>query len=202
MKEIPVFEINLPDYKFKIFKDTSKKIPYPGTHVMEIMIPKIYYEQKPDFEKIGKKIDKILIDNFLNKQIAYRALSSQEHKDKSSDDIIDIIKKIGYDRYDPKRKGEKYENIEDKHIDFFALDFFIGENGEYTRHLLEPFYFWPTVEGKNPIKIDILIIYDFNKLEVVEHQYEGREGEIKRDGFIFKDKKNGKDAVLGIIKLK
>lgn len=63
-----------------------------------------------------------------------------------------------------------------------------------------PFYHWGQKSRGFPIKIDILIIYDFHQLEVVEHRYAGRE-DIKRDGFRFKDPKYKPPALLEIIKI-
>ena len=202
MKEIPVHEIEIPEYKVKKYNSTERSTEkYQGTPWAELDIPKIYFDKQPDFKSIGKQVDSVFRKHFLDKTIVVRALGSQEHKDKTIDEIIEIIKKKGYDRYDPKRKGDRYENIENKHIDFFALPFHITKKGKYFRHLIEPFYFWPIHDRGEPIKIDIAIIYDFSKLDLVEHQYKGREGEIKRDGFVFKYPNNKPDSVLGIIKI-
>ncbi|MBN2368256.1 hypothetical protein JXC34_04505 [Candidatus Woesearchaeota archaeon] len=198
MNKFSVYEIELPEYKVETTDKPSKLITIP----FGATIPEWYEKNKPDFRKIGKEIDKIVKKHFLNKNIAIRTLGSQEHNDKSADDLIEIIKKNCHDRYDPKRKGDRYENIENKHIEFFALPFKIKKKGEYIRWLIEPFYYWPIQDRNYPVRVDILIVYDLSKLEVVEHQYKGREGEIKKDGFVFKDEKNKKDALLAIIKIK
>ena len=199
---IPVYQVTVPEYKFKKHSKKSKKISYAVTPWYGVDIPQIYEENKPDFSKIGKKIDACLKRHFLGKKVAIRALGSEEHPKKSVDEVIKIIKRIGHDRYDPKRKGDRYKNIEKKHIDFFALDFKVKKNEEYFKHFLEPMYYWPIADRGKPIKADIAIIYEFSKLKVVEHQYKGREGEIKRDGFVFKNPDKKKDAILGIIKIK
>ncbi|KHO47629.1 MAG: hypothetical protein QT00_C0002G0286 [archaeon GW2011_AR5] len=113
--------------------------------------------------------------------------------------VLDIIRKLGTDRYSPKREDEKYGNAEGRHIDIFALDFRIGPKGRYMENFIEPFYTYPKQEGRKPVRIDVIIIYDLSKLKRVPHRYEGRE-DIKRDGFVFRcpDKK---DALLGIIKV-
>ena len=69
------------------------------------------------------------------------------------------------------------------------------------KNFIEPFYLYPpTIRGANPVRLDIVIIYDLSKLKRVVHQYEGRT-DIKKDGFVFKNPENKKDAVLGIIKI-
>ena len=122
----------------------------------------------------------------MGRKIGFRLLGSMEHPGKSVQDIIKIIKKLGYDRYAPKRIGDRYEKIEGKKIDFFALDFTVGnvKEEECVMHALESFYYYPIITREKPIRVDIGIVYDLNQLRIIEHQYKGREGEIKRDGFV------------------
>ena len=91
--EISTYKIKIPEYKVKTFRKKSKKINYNATPWYGIKIPKVYWDNKPDFEKIREKIDNCLKRNFLGKKIAIRVLSSQEHKGKSVNDLIKIIKK-------------------------------------------------------------------------------------------------------------
>lgn len=202
MSSVPVYEVSVPDYKFKRFRKTSEKVEYQATPLWKIMIPKVYADNVPDFSKFGKKVDDALKKHFLNKRVVLRTLSSQEHPDKSADDLIKIIKALGHDRYDPNIKGDRYENREGKHIDIFGWDLKIEKDGEYLADFMEPFYFWPLSQGKEPQRLDIVIIYDPAQLEIVEHTYEGRESEVKRDGFVFKFPNDKPAAILGIIKIK
>lgn len=201
MGRIPVYEIKVPEYRLKRLNKKSQKIDYAGTPWLNIEIPKAYYDCKPDFSKIGKKIDTVLKQNFLGQDVVIRALGSQEHKSKNIDEMIEIIRKIGHDKYDPKRKGDRYENIEGKRIDFFALPFKIEKNGHYAEQFLEPFYFWPIHERGYPVRVDILIVYNPSGLSAVEHSYKGRKKEIKDDGFVFKYPSNKPGAVKAIIKI-
>lgn len=169
--------------------------------VCEINLPQYHIKKEPDHIEIGQKIDKCLKNYFLGQEVAIRCIGSQEHCDKTVDDLVEIIKKIGHDRYDPGRKGDRYENVDNKHIDFFALDFKIKPDGEYLKYFIKPFYDWPVKMGMEPIRIDIVTVYDLSKLKVVEHQYEGRKCEIKKDGFIFKQRDKKPEAILGIIKV-
>lgn len=50
-------------------------------------------------------------------------------------------------------------------------------------HVAHPLYHWGNKLNGYPIKIDILIIYDMDKLEIIEHSYEGKD-DIKKDGTI------------------
>ncbi|MBI4440942.1 hypothetical protein HY639_02130, partial [Candidatus Woesearchaeota archaeon] len=148
---IPIYQVSVPEYKIQKFRQSKNEMDYAVTPWCNIKIPMVYWDNKPDFEKIGAKIDNCLKSHFLGKEVAIRVLGSEEHKGKSIDDLIKIIKKVGHDRYDPKRKGDRYENLDKKHIDIFALDFKIRKNGEYFKHILEPFYFWPIADRNKPV---------------------------------------------------
>lgn len=202
MSVIPVYEVSVPEYKLKKFDDKRDKVSWQMTPLFSIDVPKVYLDNAPDFERLGKKVDDVLKRHFLNRRVILRTLSSQEHPDKSIEDLIKIIKAIGHDRYDPNIKGDRYKNREGKHIDIFGWDLEITEDGEYLANFMEPFYFWPLSQDKESQRLDIVIIYDPAHLEMVEHTYEGRETEVKRDGFVFKypDKKD--EAILGIIRIR
>jgi len=200
MTKIPIYQVTVPEYKIRNFRNTSE-LAYYTEHWKPLKVPKVYIDNQPDFKKIGSKIDNCLKKHFLGKEVVIRVLGSEEHKDKSLDELIKIIKKIGHDRYDSNRKGDRYENIENKRIDFFAIDFKIKNNNSYFEHFIEPFYYWPLYNRGKPIRVDIAIIYDPKKLVQVEHRYEGRENELKKDGFVFKNPENKADSILGIIKI-
>jgi hypothetical protein len=200
MSRISVYQVTVPEYKIRNFRKISE-LAYYNEHWKPLKVPKVYIDNQPDFKKIGSKIDNCLKKHFLNKEVAIRVLGSEEHNGKSINDLVKIIKQFGHDRYDSKRKGDRYENIENKKIDFFATDFKISKNNSYLEHFLEPFYYWPLYDRGKPIRIDIAIIYDLSKLKIVEHRYKGRENELKKDGFVFKYPNNKPDSILGIIKI-
>ena len=168
--------------------------------VYNAKVPEYNVKSKPDWFSIGAKIDKTIKKYFLGKKVAIRCLSSKEHNGMAIDDLIKIIKKLGTDRHNPKRKGERYENIENKKIDFFALDFRIKKDSAIIENFIEPFYTWPIKFGGKPIRINVILIYDLSKLKRVYHQYKGR-NDIKKDGFVFKNPENKRKALLGIIKI-
>lgn len=164
-----------------------------------IEIPIYRVDTEPDFIAVGNKLDDWIKQNYLGRSIAIRALSSDEHHNLSREEFVEIIKKDGTDRYDAGRKGDRYENIEGKHIDLFGLPVDpVKEDSEMFEHMLRSFYHWPLKERGYPVRVDIVIIYDLNQLEEVEHRYEGRD-DIKRDGFVFMHPKSKPEAILGIL---
>jgi hypothetical protein len=47
--------------------------------VFKISLPEYTINTQPDFSLVGNKIDTVLKDNFIGKDIVVRALGSQEH---------------------------------------------------------------------------------------------------------------------------
>ena len=203
MARIPVYQVTVPEYKrIRLRNPGPLTDKFPAALAFGTKVPKRYEERKPDFVAVGEKIDDCLKKHFLGQKVAIRALGSQEHKGKTQDDVIRIIKRLGHDRYDPKRKGDRYDNIENKKIEIFAMPpYKITKKGEYFRWFIEPFFYWPIHDRGHPVRVDIAIIYDPAKLVTVEHQYKGREGEVKTDGFVFKDPDDKPGAIKGIIKI-
>jgi hypothetical protein len=195
---IPVYEVSLPEYTLPKPAHLSGKI---FTTSWGIVIPAEYEEEKPDFGPIAERIIGSLRKHFSGRRIALRMIGSMEHQGKSADDLIAIIKQLGHDRYDPHRKGDRYENIGNKKIDLFALELTVGKEDEEIdiKYALESFYYYPIADRNSPVRVDIAIVYDLEQLEVVEHQYEGR-ADIKRDGYVFKHE-DRPGAVLAMLKL-
>ena len=168
--------------------------------VYAIDVPEYDVRTKPDWRGIGAKLDEFLRELFLGRKIVIRCIGSCEHPGKSLDDLVEIILEQGSDRYDPSRPGDRYENIENKPIDIFALEFKVEPGLAMMENIIEPFYTWPLQNGKKPTRLDLMTVYDAGKLEVVEHMYEGR-NEVKKDGFIFKNQENKSETILAIVKL-
>jgi 8-oxo-dGTP pyrophosphatase MutT (NUDIX family) len=168
--------------------------------VITIHLPQYRVDTEPDYKAIGKIVDDELRKHFIGQNLVVRGIGSSEHPDKTVDELIEIIKQSGTDRYDPNRQGDRYENIKDKHIDLFAFRRKITSRTELFRWVAYGFYRSAIgVHGK-PTRIDVLIIYDAAKLRAVLHQYEGRDDK-KRDGFVFRDQANKRQALLGIVKI-
>lgn len=157
-------------------------------------------EQEPDHKAIGEVVDDAIKQHFPGQTIIARGLSSNEHPNKTVEELIEIIQKLGTDRYEPERAGDRYENIKGKHIDFFAFRRKVTPRMELFKDISWGFYHGAKAIHGKPVRIDLLTIYDAAQLKAVVHQYEGHT-DIKRDGFIFKRPENKTNALLGIIKV-
>jgi len=168
--------------------------------VYVIYVPEYSVTSEPDYKTIGKIVDDELRKHFMGCTIVARGIGSSEHPGKTVDELIEIIRYTGTDRYDPNRMGDRYENIQGKHIDLFGFRRKVGPHMRLFKDVVYGFYQSALgIHGK-AVRIDILIVYDAAKLKAVLHQYEGR-ADKKRDGFVFREPENNRDALLGIVKI-
>jgi hypothetical protein len=174
----------------------------PSIPVFAIHLPEYQVATRPDYKTLGKIVDAELKKHFLGKMVGLRALGSQEHPGKTIDDLIEIIRRDGTDRYDPERNGDRYDNLENKHIDLFLLRRRISEKSQIFWQLAWSFYESPLKLRGQAVRVDILVIYDLTKLKAVRttHTHEGYPV-TKRDGFVFKNSDRKNEAILGIIKV-
>lgn len=170
--------------------------------LLQVSVPQYSVTTEPDYHAIGVIVDAELKRHFMGQMVGLRALGSQEHPVKTIDELVEIIRRDGTDRYDPYRNGDRYDNIEGKHIDFFLLRRKITERSKIFWQLAWSFYAAPLRLRGKPVRVDILVVYDLSKLKAVRttHTHEGYPV-TKRDGYIFRDPEHKADAVLGIIKI-
>lgn len=173
----------------------SKSIP-----IYTINLPNYTVTEEPNHAIIGRTVDTYLKQRFLGQTIVVRGLSSKEHPEISTEELIKVIEHHGTDRYDPKRAGDRYENIQGKHIDLFAFRRKVTERTKLFQYMSWGFYHGSIAIHGEPVRVDILTIYDASRLKRVAHQYEGRD-DVKRDGFVFKDPGDKVAALRAIIHL-
>lgn len=166
--------------------------------IVRVNIPEYDTSTELNLKSISKQIDAALIKNFDGKKVILRAVSSQAH-DKSQAELVEVIKKLGFDRYDPIRKGDRYDNVHDKKIDLFGQTKVIESGKDLSIFILKGFHIYgQKFHNKPSNKMDIWMVYDRSKLKYVTHFYE-KYMVMKRDGYIFKDQINKPDALLGIL---
>jgi hypothetical protein len=168
--------------------------------IITVRLPEYRIDRVPDHRVLGGAVDAEIKKYFLGQTIIARGIGSSEHPNKTIDELIEIIHHYGTDRYDAARLGDRYENIQGKHIDLFGFRRKITGRMNLFEDIIYGFYHGAiSVHGK-PTRIDIVTIYDVSKLRAVVHQYEGR-ADKKRNGFVFKDPEQKAKALLGIVKI-
>lgn len=168
--------------------------------IIEINIPEYAVDKEPDYRSIGKLLDNILKQHFLEKSVLVRGIASSEHSGKSLEELIEIINLKGTDRYDPNQAGDRYDNMENKHIDLFAFPANVTQSADICHQIIYGFYYSSISVHGRPMRIDVVTIYDANQMTQVIHKYEGR-NDTKDDGFVFKYPKDKQSALIGIIKI-
>lgn len=173
-----------------------------GIPVYTIYLPKYNFSNgEPDHRAIGKPVDDELRKYFIGETVLIRGLGSQEHPEKSVDELIEIIKKTGTDRYDSSRIGDRYTNVGDKYFDFCALRRTISPRSKIFWQLSWSFYLSPLKERGYSVLVDILIVYDPKQLKVVTYSPIGQKSRIMRDGFVFRNPDNKSAAIKAIFKI-
>ena len=168
--------------------------------VLTVPLPDYTVGTEPDHSTIGRQVDDVIREHFAGRKIVARGVSADNHSGRSVDDLISIIVSSGTDRYDPRRQGDRYSNIEGKHIDLFGVRRTVTPRMRLFAALSWGFYHGAIEIHGQPIRLDIVTIYDARRLRAVLHQYEGRP-DRKRDGFRFVDSLDRAGAVLGVLKL-
>ena len=168
--------------------------------IFTLHLPQYQIATEPDHRTVGKIVDDEIRRHFAGRTIVARGIGSSEHPGETIDELVEVIKRDGTDRYDANRKGDRYENLQSKHIDLFGFRRKVGPRMQLFKDVVYGFYHSALgIHGK-AVRIDILIIYDAVKLKAVLHQYEGRTDK-KRDGFVFLDPTHKQDALLGVVKI-
>ena len=166
--------------------------------IWHVHVPGYITKKNVDYQGIGKKLDKIIRSNLKEKNIVMRCLGSQDHPQRTTQELVEIIKQTGTDRYDPKRKIIFHKFYAKHNPDLFASPVKVSENTPSMAEVLKKFYTKTTGDRKIGVRADIVVFYDPKKLEMVKHVYKGQE---ESDLFKFKNPKNKQKAVLGIIEI-
>ncbi len=196
-------EITFPRYNLdKLPPDAmnSRKIEYYSLSG----IPEDYVSHAPDFGHTADTLRDCLRAAYPNRELCIRGVSLAEHNrvnrsNKSIDELIATVERLGHDRFDPSISGQGYANEQNRKIDIFAYDVYPNVDDEDLIYFFMSFYYFGLASSGEPSLLDLIIVYDRTRLSVVEHTYPGRD-DIKRDGFTFKS--DPRDAILEILKIK
>lgn len=162
--------------------------------IAKLNLPEYTVKTQTNYSSIGNKIDEFLKNNFLGENLVIRAISCSERA-QSAEETIKTILANGTDRTNKDIKGRGYEKHDD--IDIFGVKNQINENTKTGEIFVRNFYEQPLKHGSNPLKIDLLVLYDSNKLEKVEKSITGK----KMDD-AYKFKTNDKSsAIRSIIRI-
>ena len=179
-----------------------------------ISVPEYTVDKKPDYLKIGTKVDRVIERNFSDRKYIYRAIGLDDHPGLTLDELVSIILKTGTDKYDPTRKGVCHDQYSVYDYDIQAGSFEIRN----SKIVIEETDTYPTLFGDtiydfyenapqdrgHPVRIDLLVFYDTDKLErakLINPEAVGVSTSLEKYLYKFKDRNNKRDALLGVIKI-
>ena len=174
--------------------------------IVSVGIPEYTVGTKPDYAKVGAKIDKILEENFSGKFLE-RVIGLQDHAEYTLDELVDIIVKLGTDKYDPERKGVAHEQFDPYKPDIQAGDIEIS-NGKlsepYGETLIKLFYENVMLDRGYHVRVDLILLYDPKQMiraERVDLTKPSVDSDLEQYLWKFKDPNNKQKALMGIVKI-
>lgn len=191
--------------------------------IYEIAIPDYRLELALNFSVIGAKLDELLKQQFPDRWIAVRGISLHDHPGRSADELVELIREHGTDRYDPQRKGVHHSMDSEFGIDLHAIPMFAhdgmiecphysGERlstGSPMGEALLDLYEGAKVDRGYPLRIDLILIYDLEQLQAAPMVW--TEAGPQRSThviatqsstvFCFKNPEEKSKALLGVIKI-
>jgi len=182
--------------------------------VITVSVPEYTVDIKPDYLKIGGKVDVAIEQNFSDGKYIYRAIGIDDHPSLTLDELVETILELGTDKYDPERKSVGHEQYSVYDYDIQAGSFEIRD----SKIVIEPTDTYPTLFGDtiydfyenapqdrgHPVRIDLLVFYDVKKLELAKSrnpESKGIEPRLSKYLYRFKDRNHKNDALLGMVKI-
>ena len=182
--------------------------------IIEIHLPEYHIKEKPDYVKLGKKVDKVIEKSLPDGKYIVRAIGSDDHKGITLNKLAKIILDTGTDKYDPSRKAVAHDEFSGYDYDIQAGTIEI-KNGNLV---IPKGYKYPTEFGDviwhfyehtphdrgYAVRIDLLLIYNPKHLKKAR-KFHPRGRSVRRglNNYLykFKDPDNKKDALVGIVKI-
>lgn len=185
-----------------------------STKVVEISVPEYDIDKKPAYLKIGKKVDKVIEENFPDGKYLLRAVGSGEHPGVSLDTLARIVLDLGTDKYDPDRKGVCHDefagydhDLQAGPIEINNGKLVIPESYKYPSEfgdVVWHFYEHTPLDRGYAVRVDLLLLYDLKKLKRArKHHPKARPVPrwLNKYLYKFKDEDKKQEALLGIVKI-
>lgn len=166
----------------------------------KVNLPGYSPDRAPDFKQAGTKLDDLIRKLFYEKEVLIRCISSGNHPGKTVNDLLSIIQQTGTDKYDPKYESfwEEWDVYQQRKFDLFASRKVIDEKFSFAEETLELFYEGALADRGYRVMIDIIMIYDIHKFEMIPIYFS--ETEIE-ETWKFKEQHRKEEALLGIIEI-
>jgi hypothetical protein len=176
-----------------------------------VTLPDYRVNTEPDFFALGRTLDALIVRHFPRRRLAIRGLSLVDHPGTSTLELMEIIARLGTDRYDPTRQAVLESFYAPYRLDLHALPCETTADGRlYSSHddgagvmagLLSDFFHGPPLDrGAPPMRLDLLTVYDRDHLEAVAVDHgDGGDEDPCEFRFLHPDRKS--EALLGMVQL-
>jgi len=184
------------------------------TKIITVNLPEYTIDKEPAYDKLGLVVDRAIEKELPDGRYIIRAISIDEHKGLSVDELIAKILELGTDKYDPKRKPVAYEDFQAYDYDIQAGYFDIkdGKIVDYPDDecrttfgtTIYEFYVNTPFDRGYPVRIDLLLLYDPEKLElakIVNNDLPKPRAGLEKFLYKFKNPDNKKEALVGLVKV-
>lgn len=177
--------------------------------VYTIALPEYRAEPDTDWQAVGRKLDRLIEAHFQGR-IAIRGIGLVDHPGRSLEDLVAIVLENGTDRYDPAREGLYYEPCDPSntaiyvgpHVVDGSLRSLRSKHADLPSAMAKTvslFYSGALADRGYPVRLDLLMIYDLDLLDVFPPDAELPPEECCCFTFKNPDRKCG--ALLGLIKI-
>jgi len=143
-----------------------------------------------------KQLDNTLVERFYKQAVLIRCIGSQDHQTKSKDELLEYIIETGTDRYDLSRKAVGHDYYKKWAPDFFAIKVKVEKTTAIFNEILDDFNQGAIADRGYSVNIDLILIYESSKCEMVKNVYEGQS---ESDLFTFKEPGSKSNALLAVI---
>lgn len=181
--------------------------------IIEVKVPEYKIDKKPDYLRIGAKVDKVIEENFSDGIYGVRAIGKDDHPNLTLEKLVKTVLENGSDKYDPNRKGVCHDqfSVYDYDVQMGTFEIKNSKLVNYPNELpglfaetIYNFFEQTPFDRGYAVRIDLLLIYDLSQFELAK-KVNSRETNIRLslENYLykFKNRDNKKSALLGIIKI-
>jgi hypothetical protein len=179
--------------------------------VYAVALPEYRVKQAPDEAHLGATLDAVICTRFPDRRLAVRGIGLADHPGHTANTLVATIRALGTDRYDPTRRGVHDDFYAGYAIDLFATPCEVRDGHLISRNdpdapsvmgqLLADFYHGALADRGYPIRLDLLLVFDRERLEEVDCSalWPCQPPEPESCAFAFRYPDHKYDALLGII---
>lgn len=182
--------------------------------IVQVAVPRYTVGREPDFVRVGSQVDRALEANFPDGKYVLRAIGLEDHPGLTLDELVDVVRTSGTDKYDPRIKGVSHDEFSGYDYDIQAGPIEIRRSrlvvspearyrtvfGEIAWH----FYRDAALDRGHAVRIDLLMLYDPHQVKRA-HKFHAKARGVRKGLnrwlYKFQDQRDKQHALLGLVKV-